>query len=81
MLVLVVKLILTVIFVYGLRVKSIIYIELSTIIGQLVLLIIGLLIMFGKKNIIRISVKDFSIKWKYSGPILALSLPISLVNL
>lgn len=76
MLVLVVKLILTVIFVYGLRVKSIIYIELSTIIGQLVLLIIGLFIMFGKKNIIRISIKDFSIRWKYSGPILALSLPI-----
>lgn len=76
LLVLVVKLTLTVTFVYGFKVKSIIYIELATIIGQLVLLGIGLGTMFSSRNIIRIRITDFSLRWRYVKPILFISVPI-----
>ena len=71
-----VKLSLNLLFVYYFKVQSIVYIEVATIIGQLVLLVIGLKLMFSNKNILKMSVKNFTLNGKYIKPILKLSIPI-----
>ena len=76
--VLIVKLSLNVFFIYGIKVDTIIYLEVSTIIGQLVLLIVGSIILFGKKNMLRIEFKHIRPKKEYIVPIIKLSIPIFL---
>ena len=57
---------------------NIFQIELSTIFGQTALLFIAIFTLFSKKNILRISIKELSLRWKYVRPILMLSIPIFL---
>ena len=76
--VLVLKLGLTCLFVFGFKFQDIIYVELSTIIAQGALTIIALFILFGKKNILRLSLKMIIPEKKYVLPILKLSIPIFL---
>lgn len=77
-LVLLVKLGLTCLFVFGLQLKDIVFVELATIIAQLLLMGIGLFYLFGKNNIIRLSFKMIVPKKIYVVKILQLSIPIFL---
>ena len=76
--VLVVKLGLSCLFVYGFHVNDIIFIELATVFAQATLTVIGLYFMFKKKNIIRLSVKMMIPKALYAVTILKLAIPIFL---
>lgn len=76
--VLVLKLGLTASFVFWWDFKDIIYVELSTIIAQSALTIIALFVLFGKRNILRLSLKMIYPKKEYVLPILKLSIPIFL---
>ena len=78
LMVLVFKLLLTVAFVFWWDKKDIIYVELSTIIAQGILTLIALFILFGRKNILRLSLKMIYPRKKYVLPILKLSVPIFL---
>lgn len=76
--VLIVKLILNILFVYMIKVDSIIYLELSTIIGQLLLFIYGISIMLSKKNMLQITFKNMRPQSIYIKSILKMSIPIFL---
>ena len=78
LLVLFVKLAFTCLFLFGFNLKDIIYVELSTIIAQLTLTVIGLVFMFGNSNIIKLSIKMMLLKKEYAVKILKLSIPIFL---
>lgn len=71
-----VKLGLNVLFIYGLHVQDIIWIAVATLISQIVLFLILGFLMLRKNNIFRISIKQFSLSWKYVKPILVMSVPI-----
>ena len=74
LLVLFVKLAFTCLFLFGFNLKDIIYVELSTIIAQLTLTVIGLVFMFGNSNIIKLSIKMMLLKkfqMLLSDPVLA----------
>ena len=73
-----VKLGMTSLLVLALNLKSIVFVELSTIIAQALLTVIAFILMFRKQNILRLSVKMFVLKKKYVKPILVLSIPIFL---
>ncbi len=78
LLVLVIKLAFTCLFVFGFDLKDIVFVELATIIGQVTLTTIGLFYLFGKNNVIRLSLGMIFPKKEYTLPILKLSLPIFL---
>ncbi len=78
LLVLVIKISLTCLFVFGLDLKNIIFVEVATIIAQALLTFIGLYIMFNKKNILHADIKMLLPKKAYVLPILKLSIPIFL---
>lgn len=76
--VLLVKLILNLIFVFIIKVDSIIYLELATIIGQLLLFLYGISIMLSKKNMLQITFKNMKPQGIYIKSILKLAIPIFL---
>ena len=76
--VLIIKLILNIIFVFGIKVDSIIYLEIATFVSQLFLFTYGLSVMFSKKNMLKISFKYMRPTSIYIIPILKLSIPIFL---
>ncbi len=76
--VLIVKLILNILFVFVIKVDSIIFLELATIIGQLLLFIYGVSIMLSKKNMLQITFNDMKPQSCYIKSILKLALPIFL---
>ncbi len=80
LMVLFIKIGLTCLFVFGIGgdLKNIIFVEVATIIAQGTLTVIGLSILFGKNNILRLSLKMILPKKKYVVPILKLSIPIFL---
>ena len=80
LMVLFIKVGLTCLFVFGIggSFKNIIFVEVATIIAQGSLTAIGLFIMFGKNNILRLSLKMILPKKRYVVPILKLSIPIFL---
>ena len=78
MVVLVIKLGLTASFVLWWNQKDIIFVEISTIIAQSFLTIIALFILFGSRNILRLSLKMILPRKIYVLPILKLSIPIFL---
>ena len=78
LLVLVFKLGLTSSFVFWWDCKDIVYVELSTIIAQGVLTAVALFILFGKKNMLRLSLKMIYPRKEFVLPILKLSVPIFL---
>lgn len=73
---LLIKLALNAFFVYVVKVNNIAYLELSTIIGQFVLFSIGIVIMFGRKNMLQIKISNMKPKKLYIVPIIKLSVPI-----
>ncbi|MDE5566528.1 MAG: hypothetical protein K2I77_06040, partial [Anaeroplasmataceae bacterium] len=77
-LVLMIKLGLNCLFIFGFKLQDIVFVEIATIIGQLTLTSIGIFYLFRKKNIIRLSIKYFLPKKEYVLPILKLSIPIFL---
>lgn len=72
------KLIFTIFFIYGIGLKDIKYVEIATIIGQATLTTIGLFKLFTKSNILRLSLKMMIPTIEYVKPILVLSIPIFL---
>ena len=70
------KIALTALFVYVFKVEDIAYIELATIISQVLLSIIGLILIFKKSNILKVSLSDLKPKASYMKDILILSIPI-----
>ncbi|MCR5741671.1 MAG: hypothetical protein K6G38_04360 [Gammaproteobacteria bacterium] len=77
-LVLTVKIGLTCAFVFLLNLRNIIFVELATIIAQALLTVVALILMFSKKNILKIELKMMKPKKEFVGPILRLSIPIFL---
>ena len=76
LLVMAVKLIFNVLFIFVFNVDKIIWIAVATLISQVVLFVIlGSLVMH-KNNIFRISFKEFTLNWQYVKPILKISIPI-----
>lgn len=71
-----IKLILNVLFIYVIGVKDIIWIAVATLISQMILFIILGATMISKNNIFRISIRSLSLSWKYVKPILRLAIPI-----
>ena len=78
LLTLVIKLAMTVLFIFGFKLKDIVFVELSTIIGQATLTVIGVCCLFGKNNILKLSIRMLPLKAEYIMPILKLSVPIFL---
>lgn len=78
LLVLIVKMAFTCFFVFGCNLKDIKYVEIATILGQATLTTIGLIVLFSKGNILRLSVKSLLPKKEYIIPIFKLSIPIFL---
>lgn len=80
LMVLFIKIGLTCLFVFGIAgsLRNIIFVEVATIIAQGTLTVIGLCILFGKNNILRLSLKMIAPKKKYVLPILKLAIPIFL---
>lgn len=76
--VLIIKMALNLTFVFGMKVDTIIYLEIATIVSQFSLFIYGVIIMLSKKNMLQISIKYMKPKAYYIVPILKLSLPIFL---
>ena len=76
--IMVVKLALNSLFIYGFKVKDLAYVEVSSIIAQLSMLIIGCFYMFNKNNIFRINIKEFSLKWESVKKIIVFSFPLFL---
>ncbi len=77
-LVMTLKLVFTIFFIYGIGLKDIKYVEIATIIGQATLTTIGLFRLFSKSNILRLSLKMMIPTLEYVKPILILSIPIFL---
>ncbi len=71
-----IKLLLNVVFIYVIHVDSILWIAVATLISQFILFLILGTFMVRKNNIFRISIKQFSLSWKYVKPILFISIPI-----
>lgn len=74
--VMVIKLLLNVLFIYGLKVDDIIWIAVATLISQVCLFLILGFMMVRKNNIFRLSLKEFSLSWNYVKPMLVMSIPI-----
>ena len=72
-----IKLILSVIFVYGFDL-GIVWLSVATMSAQACLTLFAFLILFNKNNIFKISFAEMRLKWAYVWPNLKLSLPIFL---
>ncbi len=74
----IVKLGLTSLFILGIKLNDITFVELANIVAQLFITVVGSILMFSKNNLIRLSLKMFKLKKIYVLPILKLSIPIFL---
>ncbi|MGM9972001.1 MAG: MATE family efflux transporter [Anaeroplasmataceae bacterium] len=74
--VMIIKILLTCLFVFGFDLKKIEYVEVATIIGQATLTVIGMIILFSRQNILRISIKMLIPKKEFVLEIFKLSIPI-----
>ncbi|MCU0104217.1 MATE family efflux transporter [Acholeplasma vituli] len=72
-----IKLILSVIFVYGFNL-GILWVSIATMIAQAFLTLFAFMILFSKNNPFKITFSEMRLKWSYIKPILLLSLPIFL---
>ncbi len=70
-----VKLGLTAWFVFGMD-KGTVHVALATLIAQASMLVVGLVVMFGKNNSLRIRLSDLGLLKAYVMPILAISIPV-----
>ena len=76
--VLIIKLTLNVLFIYVIKVNSIVWLELSSILAQCSLLIYGISVIFSEKNALRVTKDELHLKKVYISPIFKLSIPIFL---
>lgn len=74
----IVKLLFNTLFIYVIKVDSISYVEISSIIAQLSMSIVASYLLFNKKNIFLIRPKEFSLKKEYVFKIIKLSFPLFL---
>lgn len=77
-LIMIVKICLNVLFIYGFKVTNLMYIEIASIISQLSMFSIGCFYLFGKNNIFRITFKELSLKWEFVKRIIIISFPLFL---
>lgn len=77
-LIMIVKLIFNVIFIYGLKVTNLAYVEVSSLIAQVTMMIIGCIYLFNKNNIFKLSFKELSLKWEIVKKIIIISFPLFL---
>ncbi len=75
---LMIKLVFNVLFIYGFEVKTIYFLEIASIIGQLSLFSIAIFVMFSRKNMLQITIPNMKPKMLYIKPIIKLSIPIFL---
>ena len=73
-----VKLLLNTVLIYGFKVTNLAWVEIASIVSQLVLFVIAVTKLFSKSNIFKISFKTLSLKWSYVKKILLISLPLFL---
>ena len=73
-----IKLTLNAIFIYLIKVDNLIWIEVSSLIAQSLIFIIGLLTMFNKNNIFNISIKNLNLKFEHVKKIIIISFPLFL---
>ena len=73
-----VKLLFNVFFIYGLKVTNLAYVEISSLIAQVSMMIIGCIYLFNKNNIFRLSFKELSLKWDVVKKIIVISFPLFL---
>ena len=73
-----VKLLFNVFFIYGLKVTNLAYVEISSLIAQVSMMIIGCIYLFNKNNIFRLSFKELSLKWDVVKKIIIISFPLFL---
>ena len=76
--IMVVKLLLNTILIYGFKVSNLAWVEFASIVSQLVLFVIAVTKLFSKSNIFKISFKTLSLKWSCVKKILLISLPLFL---
>ncbi len=72
----IIKLSLSIIFVYGFKVDNIIWVAIATMTSQIVIFIIAMTIMMSKKNSLQVSFKSFSLQKDLLKKILIISFPI-----
>ena len=74
----IVKLCLNALFIYGFKVDDLVFVELSSIISQASMSIVGCVYIFRKSNIFRITLKELSLKWAIVKKIIIVSFPLFL---
>ena len=72
------KLIFNVVFIYGLKVTNLAYVEVSSLIAQSVMMIIGCVYLFNNNNVFKLSFKELSLKWDIVKQIIIISFPLFL---
>lgn len=77
-LVMIIKLLLSVLFIWGMEKTDIIWVAIATMIGQAVMFVILLLMMFDKDNVFIIKFNEFKLSFGICREIIAMSLPIFL---
>ena len=73
-----IKLSLSVLFIWGIGLRDIVWVAISTLIGQAVMFAILLSMMLQKDNVFIIRLKEFKLRWAECRKILSMSLPIFL---
>lgn len=76
--VMVIKLSLSVLFIWVLGLKNIVWVAISTLIGQMIMFLVLLLMMLKKDNVFIIKLQEFKLSFKEIRKILSMSLPIFL---
>ena len=74
----IIKLILNALFIYGFKVTDLVFVELSSLISQVSMSIVGCVYIFRKSNIFRITIKELSLKWEIVKKIIIVSFPLFL---
>ncbi len=65
-------------FIYGLKLTDLIWVEIASLLAQGTMFSIGLYYLFRKKNIFKIAFNELSLKWIYVKKILVISFPLFL---
>ncbi len=71
----IVKLILSALFVFGLGL-GMMYVGLATLIGQLILMVVALFVLFNRNNSLRLDLKHMKLPMRYFKAILIISIPV-----
>ena len=74
----IIKLSLSVLFIWGLEFKNIVWVAISTLIGQMMMFVVLLIMMLQKDNVFIIKVQEFKLSAVECRKILSMSLPIFL---